>query len=281
MLALVLGLAVISATPADIGPRLSSARAGDTVTFAPGNYGEVAIRDRAFDPPLTLQAGKARFRLVIDKSSGIRVVGGELGPALGDNPNDTGRLGKLGYAANVIQSQDIGFSGTAFTDAVRGLVIDRSSHITVDRATLTRLITDGINIALSHHVTVTNSTCSDFTPRPADHPDCIQMWSRPTAPPTSDIVLRGNVARGTMQGFTGFNHVRNGVNDGGYDRIVIEDNEVYGTYPQGVSIANARDSVIRRNKTRAIAGARGRVSVNTPLCERCQVEDNDIGPKPR
>ncbi len=280
MILTALGLAVIAATPATMPAQLAAARPGDRIVMAPGSYEPVTIVNRAFSPPLTLDAGKARFRLVIRKSSGIRVIGGELGPALGSDPDNTFKLGPLGYAALVAASSDVGFSGTIFADAVRGMTIAQSSDVTVDRATLTRLKTDGIDIALSRRITVTNSTCTDFAPRPGDHPDCIQMWSRPDAPPTSDIVIRGNTATGEMQGFSGFNHVRNGVDDGGFDRITIENNTVHGTYPHGVALVAGRDSRIVGNKTRTLPGARWRVSVNVKECTRCVVERNDVGPKP-
>lgn len=280
MLIAALGLAVVSATPATMPAVLAAARPGDRIVMAPGMYEPVVILDRQFSPPLTLDAGKARFRLAIRRSSGVRVIGGELGPALGKDPENTMKLGPLGYAASVSHSSDVGFSGTIFADAVRGLTIGKSSDVTVDRATLTRLKTDGIDIALSRRVTVTNSTCTDFTPRPGDHPDCIQMWSRPEEPPTSDVVLRGNTARGAMQGFSGFNHVRKGVDDGGFDRITIENNTVYGTYPHGVALFAGRDSRITGNKTRALPGGRWRVGVNIRDCTRCVVENNDVGPKP-
>ncbi len=280
MIAAVLGLAVIAATPSTMPDRLAAARPGDRIVMGPGMYEPVIIEGRDFAPPLTLDAGKARFRLVVRKSSGVRVIGGELGPALGADPENTYKIGPNGYAATVSQSRDVGFSGTIFADAVRGLTIGRSSDVTVDRATLTRLKTDGINISLSRRVTVTNSSCTEFTPRPGDHPDCIQMWSRPEAPPTSDIVLRGNTARGTMQGFTGFNHVRKGVDDGGFDRITIENNTVYGTYPHGVALFAARDSRVVGNKTRPLPGSRFKVGVNLRDCVRCVVDGNDVGRKP-
>lgn len=280
MFVAVLGLAIVTATPATMPSVLASASSGDRIVMAPGTYDQVQIVNRNFSPPLTLDAGKARFRLLIRESSGVRVIGGELGPALGKDPENTLRIGPLGYAAQVSSSRDVEFSGTIFADAVRGLTIGRSSDIKVDRATLTRLKTDGIDIALSRRVTVTNSTCTDFSPRPGDHPDCIQMWSRPKLPPTSDIILRGNTARGEMQGFSGFNHVRKGVDDGGFDRITIENNTVYGTYPHGVALFSGRDSRIVGNKTRSLPEARWRVTVNVRDCTRCVVENNDIGPKP-
>lgn len=279
MLGVALGLAVIAATPATLPARLNTVRPGDTLNLAPGNYGDVVLSGRNFDPPLTINAGTARFRFVAENASGITVNGGELGPALGPDPDNTFKLGARGYAAHVQRSRRIVFNGTTFADAVRGLVIGESTDIAVDRAKLTRLKTDGINIASSQRVIVTRSECTEFTPRPKDHPDCIQMWSRPNLPPTANVTLRDNVARGDMQGFTGFNHMRNGVDDGGFDNIVIENNRVFGTFPQGVALMKARNSRVVGNVTRTLPGARYKTNINVKYCTGCTVERNDIGPK--
>ena len=277
MIAIGIALVALAATPANFAQKLAVVRGGDTLVLAPGNYVEVAFRKRDFSPPLTIEAGTARFRFVAENSSGIRVVGGILGPALGDDPENTWKLGPLGYAAKVTRSRDIGFNGTTFADAVRGLVIHQSTDIKIDRGTLTRLKSDGINISSSQRVTVNRSTCTEFSPRKGDHPDCIQMWSRPGWAPTGNVTLTNNVSKGEMQGFTGFNHVRNGVDDGGFDNIVIENNRITGTYPQGIALGMARNSRVVGNTTRTLPGARWRVNVNVRDCDKCVVERNDIG----
>jgi hypothetical protein len=100
-------------------------------------------------------------------------------------------------------------------------------------------------------------------PLNGEHPDCVQLWSRPDAPPTSDIVIRFNRAYGPTQGFSGFNHVRNGVDDGGFDRITIEGNAVDGAFPQAISLMSGRDSAVRNNRVATYPDAPFRAS-STP-----------------
>jgi len=71
----------------------------------------------------------------------------------------------------------------------------------------------------------------------------------------ADIVIRGNVMEGEMQGIFLGNHVRKGVDDGGFDRITIENNEVTVSFPQGIGLFDARDSVVRNNTVRTIPGS--------------------------
>ena len=80
---------------------------------------------------------------------------------------------------------------------------------------MTRIASDGIDVSLSRNIVIDCNACTEFRPAPGAHPDCFQLWSRPAAPPTADIVITSNSAVGDMQGISLFNHVRDGTNDGG------------------------------------------------------------------
>jgi hypothetical protein len=57
--------------------------------------------------------------------------------------------------------------------------------------------------------------------------------------------------------------VRNGVDDGGFDRILIEENDVNVSASQGIALGgNARASVVRNNRVRTMPGAKYRASIN-------------------
>ena len=113
--------------------------------------------------------------------------------------------------------------------------------------TFSEMGSDGIDIALSRRIFVDGTRCHDFKPTPGAHADCIQLWSRPNAPPTADITIINTVAAGDMQGVTAFNHVRNGVDDGGFDRITFANNDIRITYAQAVSLYDCRDCIARDN----------------------------------
>lgn len=111
------------------------------------------------------------------------------------------------------------------------------------RATFTNLSVDGMNIAASHHVTVSDSECSAFVSSQISHPDCIQLWSRAGQGMTTDITLLRNRSIGDMQGFTAFGSAK----DGGYERVTVIGNYAATTYPQGVAIYDCSDCVVKDN----------------------------------
>jgi hypothetical protein len=121
---------------------------------------------------------------------------------------------------------------------------------------------DGIQVGEGRNGLIEENDCAETRIRDVEHPDCIQLWSRPTSPPTADIVIRRNRAKGTMQGVFLGNHVREGVNDGGFDRILIEDNVLDVGYPNGIALHEGRDSIVRNNKVTTFPGSRWRASIN-------------------
>jgi len=260
-------LATVAANPASLPATLARAQPGDTIRLAPGSYGAVTIANRQWAQPITIDAGDARLSLTITRSSGIAIRGGVFAAT----------EERLGYAARITQSSRIAFDGSQFRDSKRGMVIGRSREIAVRRATITGMTIDGINIASSQQVSITGSRCADFRRVDNAHPDCIQLWSRPATGVTSDVSLIGNTSTGNMQGFTAFNHVRKGVDDGGFDRIVIRDNVVEGLFPQGVAVYDCRNCIVRNNRTRRLSGARWKVNVNVVRCRQCDVGANDVG----
>lgn len=263
-----IALAALSATPTTIQSALSEAKPGDSITLAPGDYGTVIIRNRHWPQRVTLNAFGARLRLVIQNSSGIHVNGGTFGPSMDGS----------GYAAQVQASKDVTFYKSAFVKSKRGLVIDRSQRVKVSHSRFSGMIIDGVNIASSQHVTVSNVVCDGFTTGEA-HPDCVQGWSRPGGI-TSDILVEKVTLNGAgVQGIFFGNHVRNGVNDGGYDRIVIRNNSITGSYPQGIGLYECRNCEVAGNRVVTLPGSKHRVSINI-VGGSVKAENNTVGAKP-
>ena len=243
------------ATPATLAARLKDAKGGETIRLAPGEYGIVRFPRVTFSPAITIDAAGATFTgLVLNKVSGVTVRGGAVvGP------------GGRSYGVMIRSSDDIRIENMRISGAHRGVVVGESSNIALVGNELTGLISDGINVALSDHVLVQRNRCHDFSPnlavfdaagnklRDGDHPDCIQAWSRPTRAPVSDVRVLDNVAEGNMQGIFFGNHTRNGVNDGGFDRITIRGNRLKVTMA-GVVLDEARDSVVEDNHVELFPG---------------------------
>lgn len=262
---LIAAAATIAGTPANIEQVINRAPAGATIELAPGDYGKISIKGKAWAKPITLNLKPgAQATLEVINSKGVRVSGGTFG------------LIDKGYAIHVRNSQNVGFANLLIKNAQRGIVIAESQDVTVSRADMVNLTIDGINIASSQRVSVTDSICREFNTGKA-HPDCIQLWSSPKGGVTQDVTLLRNRSDGNMQGFTAFNHVRNGIDDGGFDRITMADNWVRGDYPNGVAVYDCRNCRIENNKAVTPKKAKYNVQVRVIRCSDCTVAGNENG----
>ena len=293
----------VRATPATLSEVLNKAGDGDTIVLEPGVYPGVVITNRTFQTPLVIEARGAtlegfraknvsgltikggQFRVpapVTKPSTGQQVYGGATrfdnvshltmtdglftGP--GAPPGASGPFGE-GYGVFVVTGADITVTGGKFQGLKNGIVLSRVEgfNLTGNRFTANR--SDGINVGEGRKGVIEKNECLGTRIRDKEHPDCIQLWSRPTSPPVSDVVIRGNRAEGAMQGIGMFNHNRNGVNDGGFDRITIEDNDMRVGYPHGIALMEGRNSVVRNNRVSTLPGARWRAGISVGQTQRC------------
>ncbi|MCJ2180074.1 right-handed parallel beta-helix repeat-containing protein [Novosphingobium album (ex Hu et al. 2023)] len=257
-----------TATPATLDTIIANARAGEKIVLAAGDYGKISIQGKKWLQPITLDMGMARATLEVTNSQGVRIVGGSFGRV------------NTGYAIHVRNSRNIEFSAVHMTSATRGLVIAQSQDVKVTRAEIDNMTIDGINIGSSQRITVTDSTCRNFNTGEA-HPDCIQMWSSPKRGITQDVKLLRNRSDGEMQGFTAFNHIRNGIDDGGFDRITISDNWIRAYRVNGVAVYDCRHCVITNNVAVMPDDAQNKVMVRVFRCTDCTVEGNVDADRPR
>lgn len=244
-------------TPDSIDSALASARGGATLVLTAGDYGTLAIANRRFGAKVTLDARAARFTaIVLRDSENVQIIGGKvIGP------------GGRSYGISVVKSKFITIRDMEISGAHRGIVLNQSQNITVFNNRLVRLISDGIDVAFSQRVRIERNSCRNFAPTPAlyddegnrlrdgDHPDCIQAWSRPQFAPTADLVIIGNDIAGNLQGIFLGNHVRDGRDDGGYDRVTIVNNRIVAGSPNGIAVYNARGALISGNTITTLPGA--------------------------
>lgn len=298
----------LRATPATVSDVLAKAGDGDTVVLAPGLYAGVVMNNRTFQTPLVLEARGATLEGFRAKNvSGLTIKGGEFRvpapvtkPSTGqlvyggatrfDNvsrltmtdglftgpgapPGASGPFGE-GYGVFVVTGSDITVTGGKFQGLKNGIVLSRVEGFKLTGNSFAANRSDGINVGEGRKGVIEKNECLATRIRDKEHPDCIQLWSRPTSPPVSDVIIRGNRAEGEMQGIGMFNHTRNGVNDGGFDRITIEDNDMRVTYPHGIALVEGRDSVVRNNRVSTLPGARWRARISVGTAQRC---GNTIG----
>ncbi len=159
---------------------------------------------------------------------------------------------------NVYTADHIVIDGATFRHFTRnGIGLGMVSDARIVNNTITDSGSDGIDVAMSRRVVLDHNRCVDFHPTAGAHPDCIQLWSRPTAPPTADIAITNNEASGDMQGFTMFNHVRpddegKPTDDGGFDRITVENNVARVTNWHGIAVYSCRHCLVRHNRVESL-----------------------------
>jgi len=253
---LLAALALVAATPASLPAVLGAAKGGDRIRLAPGSYGEVTVTGKTYAPPIVIDAGAGATLTALNilGSGGVGLTGGKVA---GGN--------ERGYAILIRQSQNVKIDKVLITEAKRGIVVDRSQDIALTGNTLKELTIDGVNVAQSQRVLIEGNDCTSYSTGKA-HPDCYQAWSRPGGI-TTDLIIRNNRATGNVQGIFLGNHVRKGVDDGGFDRVTITGNTVRNLYPQGINAGSVRGLVLKDNDVASLPGARFKTAINTRRSE--------------
>jgi len=244
---------VVHANPQTFQNALLAAHGGETVVLAPGDYGDVTIGQRQFPRRVTIDASQAHFvRLIIRRVDGLTVAGGTV-----TAPRE------MQHSVVIDFSHDVTVTGMHISGARIGTLISRSQGIEVSNNDYNGTRSDGVNIAMSQHVRVTGNTCRNFNPmigsfdargkvvKDGDHPDCVQAWSVPNTPPTSDVLVANNSADGFMQGVFFGNP-----GSGGYDRIVIRDNRIRISAWNAIVIYEGRGVTVTGNEVSTIPGAK-------------------------
>jgi hypothetical protein len=248
-------LVALTATPATLPAALNSAKCGDVVTLAAGDYGSI-VAPKTKCPAqawLTVDASAARLTsLTIRNVAGLSWQGGTLkaprAQPVGVTVDASTRVRVTGMN---IGGPRVGISGA------RGDNYDFSGN------RFDSVRSDGINVTIVHHVRIVGNQCVNFDPIPAtydkdgkllvdgDHPDCVQVWSNPGTFPVHDVEIIGNTGSGYMQGiFLGR------ASPLGFDRITIYGNDMTVAAFNGIVGNDLRDSLIRGNTIRTVPGSR-------------------------
>lgn len=287
---------------ASIAALLAQAKPGDTIVLPAGDYGPETIAGLTFSPPVTLDARALKStNITFQDVTGLHVQGGTWANAMGE----TWAGHTWAVAVKCVRCHDVAFDGATFVGppldapgrefAGYGLAFENSDHVAATHSKFTGfrmglgftvtsdfvargndfgfMTSDGVDVAQGWRGLIEDNTFHDTHIISKEHPDGVQLWSKPDAAPTSDIVIRRNRVTGATQGISGFDaphkvaagtRLANGrvlesaeiVPYGGFDRITIEDNEVATSFPDGISLVNARGSVIRNNRVSTLPDAR-------------------------
>ncbi len=309
-------MTILTATPETMAAVWPKVRGGDTLKMV-GVFKGMMRHGGDFSPSVTLDlTGAVIDSGGITKQalgwyarlSGVVFKGGEL---RGANPLriDGGKRlvfdGQTVTGDDLVQvdgngiwligCEDIEVKNGLFQNVRSGVVGDRCRKAWVHDNGFSRMGTDGCQFGSSQDVTIEDNRFAGFMPPAGAHPDCVQLWSRATSPPCADIVIRRNKMQGRAQGVGMFNHTRSypagttladgrkltvaeRLNDGGFDRVLIEDNDICVAFPHGICVSEGRDVRILRNAVSTYPQPEGRASINVSSCTGLIRSGNTVAP---
>lgn len=258
-------------TAPTLATALASAKPGDTLALS----GEFPAMRPKIPEGVTLDCRAARMTGLWYPSSTLRRVRIEGGRWAGLRADGVARLeidgarfegAGTGYGLFVNGGSEVHVRGLRFAGYRAGIVLNKVAGFEIRGSRFTAMTSDGMTLGECRRGMVSGNRFWGFTPSEGAHPDGVQLYSRPTSPPTADIEIRDNIMAGMMQGIGCFNHVRDGVDDGGFDRLTIRRNVVIGGYPHAIAVVAGRDLVVEDNDVSTWPGARWRASINLVDC---------------
>lgn len=161
-----------------------------------------------------------------------------------------------GYGLGVRSSQNITIENNEFFDFGRGIVLSKSSDLTVSGNDLHRMSSDGMDFAQVQNVLIEGNFLHDFlrSPESTAHPDMIQFFSTGAEVPSGNITIRGNrldIGEGDGTQSIFMRNERVDVGGGGKDmyyyNILIEDNVIANAHIHGITVGETNGLTIRNN----------------------------------
>jgi hypothetical protein len=261
----------MTTTPADLEAHLSAAPPAATLLLT-GDFGQVTVKDRTFDPPIYIDASGATFEWVLLQNvTGVVWSGGEYyNPIPGDwhgafyvgtgsrGIHASGLIveGNDGAAIVVRDSFDCHLAHSEIAMSRTGIQFINVDGFSIDSCMVSNPSSDGIDVYSCWHGSVT--FCAVVGGRDMGdgaHSDGIQIANTVEGvPPMSDVEVAHCMIYGSMQGICGFNNpdAPTGV---GYDRISFHDNSVMVDFANGVALTDARDSQVKNNRVWSLPGS--------------------------
>lgn len=216
--------------------------------------------------------------LVFTDCTDVQVVGVEfVGPEM--LANGQPYVQGDGYGVQFTRCKNVVVDSCFIHGFKVGCVLYLTDGFKVTNTNFFHMRVDCIDIAQSWNGLVSHNVMHGTHILTDEHPDGVQMWSRPDAKPTANITISFNVIVGYMQCIFGGNHdrlqpvgfvplntaplkVATMMNDGGFDNIVIDNNDLWGGYPSAINMIAARGLTITNNRIRTLMGSQYRASLN-------------------
>ena len=259
-------LNVIVRTTDALWAAIKSAKAGDTIELAPGNYsalrlnginiaGEVKITSADPGHPaviagLTITSSSgltfSNLEVTVNPLNGFAVLLGSTKNMIFDQLNLHGASVGDGNAVMVRNSTNVTVSNSDIHHLGTGLNHLDSNQVVFSGNKLHDLQADGIRGGGSSNVTITGNHFTNFYPKAGDHPDAIQFWTQAVKTASQNITITDNVfVRGDGQPIQGI-FVGNEAQLT-YLNVTITGNAIIGGMYHGIALTNGANVRVENN----------------------------------
>jgi len=263
-------------TMAELDAAIASARGGETILVATGEYGEVRVFNRVYSTPVTIRSANPRRparmrRLRVIGSRNLRAEHLDIGEALGPTDKEWTRMAEIfssdavtlrnvrvhgsldgnpkndGWGLFIRNSRNVQVLDSEFTELALGILSESVDRLVVRGNHFHHLQRDGADFAGCVDVLIESNRFHDFYPKDGAHPDAIQFWTAKQKRPSTDIVIRNNVVLqgggGGLQGIFMGNEEKIR-----YARITIQNNLLYSAVQyHGIMVDSADNVAIADN----------------------------------
>ena len=176
-----------------------------------------------------------------------------------------------------VGSVGVRLEGCTFLDLDRGASFGSGEDLEIVACAAQRMRIDAFDFGECRRWAVRRCAVLGAVTQPGGaHPDAIQGWSRPTSAPAADIVIEDNLIEGECQGIGLFNHVRGGVDDGGFDRVSIRRNRIVAGRPMGIAALDVRGLDLTDNRVSTAAGAERQARIRIERCSDVRRSGNRV-----
>lgn len=273
---------VTVATTADLRAAARTARAGDTILLAPGNYGDVRldnlrpagtgtitiksanpdndavmrtltmmnsqniiIQDIDISRPMNPGEARNNYAVNVGRSSNLTFIGIDVSGSMNNDARDDGHGMSLnGKRLSVLDS--------TFTQLGFAVVATGSDYVFAGN-TMTQ-VREGMQMREMQGALVANNFARDFQANYAagEHPDVFQVHTGGTAQASSNLIFRNNVMTPGADGGVGGIFIRSETAiPRRHSNILIENNVYEGNFTHGITVSDADSVTIRSNTVRA------------------------------
>lgn len=277
---------------AELMSALKTAKGGDVLLLAPGDYGRLTLRDLAFDGQVTIAsldrkdqavltglqligcAGLTFRDLHLDYSEPWAVWNTQITNSRNVELRDLHAHGSVnGYpgddqnAVLIRNSTDVKVIGCEFYEFAHAVSTMGGSDVEIRGNSFHDLRSDGVMCAGTSRVQVVGNAFTDFYPAEGDHPDAIQFLTRGTTEKARDIFVCGNLIvrgkGGIVQGVFITDQI--GV---GYERVTVNENVVVGGMYNGVMVTRGAEVLVSGNLVAGFADQKSWIRLHSLISGR-------------